>query len=139
WARPASSGYSAPASTATAPGSAPGRRDQPAPEPGPGTRQGARSRRRRGVGGGIVAVLMIMWLLVGLLLGLLGGQYRPGVPSSAPEPDSPPPATDTAGVALTEASVADIADQVLPSTVFIQVRAGGEGFTGSGFVFNQEG
>src|SRR5699024_10623113 len=97
------------------------------------------SRRRRGVAGGIVAVLMIMSLLVGLLLGLLGGQYLPGVPSSTPEPDSPPPATDTEGVALTEASVADIADQVLPSTVFIQVRAGGEGFTGSGFVFNQEG
>ncbi|HLS26201.1 MAG TPA: trypsin-like peptidase domain-containing protein [Beutenbergiaceae bacterium] len=84
---------------------------------------------------------MILSLLVGGLLGLLAGQYLPPVPDAdaGAEPQGPAPAAAGSGPALNDASVAEIADAVLPSTVFIQVRAGGEGFTGSGFVFDDEG
>ncbi|MGC0143551.1 trypsin-like peptidase domain-containing protein [Pseudactinotalea sp. Z1732] len=148
-----------PAPEATRPGTNPEQRVGGPPQPGGGPAEqsaplasypGPRAthaadpgRRRRGVAGGIVAVLMIMALLVGLLLGLLGAQYLPAVPTGSSAPGSTPsdPATGqgTSAPALTDASVADIADAVLPSTVFIQVRANGEGFTGSGFVFNDQG
>lgn len=108
------------------------------PGPSPAT-QGPTRPRRRGIAGGIVAVLMILSLLIGALLGLLGSQYLPPVTSGNSTSPTPPQPAQTGGVALTEASVADIAEYVLPSTVFIQVRAGGEGFTGSGFVFNDQG
>ncbi len=110
----------------------------------PGTDDRSRRRVTRGVAGGIVAVLMILSLVVGLLIGLFGGQYLPAVPGgddqgsgngSSADPDSAPPG----GGLLTDASVSDIAEAVLPSTVFIQVQVDGEGFSGSGFVFNDEG
>lgn len=100
-----------------------------------------RSRRRPGVAGGIVAVLMILSLVIGTLLGLLGSQYLPATGSDDAEGDGTSGEDDggTETVPITDISVSDIAEDVLPSTVFIQVSAGGEGFTGSGFVFNDEG
>ncbi|UFU03935.1 trypsin-like peptidase domain-containing protein [Ruania suaedae] len=95
-------------------------------------------RRRRGVPGGLVALLMLLSLLVGLIAGAVGGSRLldpPDVSLPAPSPGAPaPPDQD-----LAEGSVAGIAADVLPSTVYIRTRTGGAGGSGSGFVLREDG
>ncbi|WP_235020197.1 S1C family serine protease [Ruania rhizosphaerae] len=95
------------------------------------------ARRRRGVPGGMVALLMLLSLLIGLIAGAIGGARLMTTPdASLPDPagSSAPPDRE-----LTEGSVAAIAADVLPSTVYIRTRTGGAGGSGSGFVLREDG
>ncbi|SED69711.1 S1C family serine protease [Ruania alba] len=87
----------------------------------------------------MVVLLMVLSLLVGLIAGAIGGvqlfdepQSRP-LPTAAPTSDRPSPAD------LDESSVAGIAADVLPSTVYIRTSGAGQGGSGSGFVLREDG
>lgn len=81
---------------------------------------------------------MIVALLVGTILGLYGARWLPGADPEA-EADPRPTPTRASGGTTIASPISDIAEQVLPSTVFIEVRVSGEGFTGSGFIWHEDG
>ncbi|HLS16092.1 MAG TPA: trypsin-like peptidase domain-containing protein [Beutenbergiaceae bacterium] len=90
----------------------------------------------------MVALLMLLSLLLGTLLGMVGSRWlfdtdQAAAPDPAPTP-TPAPTLDGDG-GEGGPDVAAIAEQVLPSTVSIEVRSGSQGFSGSGFVWHEEG
>src|SRR5690625_3844760 len=116
---------------------------QPPPGPAGPTQQSRTPRpRRNGLGAGVVALLMLLSLLLGTLLGMVGSRWlfdtdQAAAPDPAPTP-TPAPTLDGDG-GEGGPDVAAIAEQVLPSTVSIEVRSGSQGFSGSGFVWHEEG
>lgn len=98
--------------------------------------------RRRGVSSGVVVLLMLVSLLVGALLGVFGARLlEPGAADPASLPTSTTDVSNggSAGAELSATSVAGIAERVLPSTVYIDVRTGTSASTGSGFVLREDG
>ncbi len=90
----------------------------------------------------VAVPLMAVCLLAGLLLGLLVAPPLLGDDGAAPElpPSRVTPGTGgSAGGDLGEESVAAIAADVLPSTVYIEVAAGQQSGSGSGFVLREDG
>ena len=89
----------------------------------------------------VAVPLMALFLVLGLLLGLLLappllGESRGGeLPSSQVSPGT----GGSAGGDLEDGSVAAIAADVLPSTVYIEVVNVAQGSTGSGFVLREDG
>lgn len=98
--------------------------------------------RRRGVSAGVVVLLMLVSLLVGALLGLVGSRWllpeaeetSTGLPTPEPDQDRDVD-VDTAG----NTWISEIAAVALPSTVYIEVRAGETAVSGSGFVVREDG
>ncbi|WP_235939667.1 S1C family serine protease [Occultella kanbiaonis] len=111
--------------------------------PPPGTDTAARPRpRRRGVPAGVVALLMALCLLLGVLGGIVGGRVLfpdRAAGSGMPTSDVTTGSGGSAGGDMNPDSVAGIAARVLPSTVYIEVRTGAGGSTGSGFVLREDG
>lgn len=109
---------------------------QPSPPPDPRTRTG---RRRSGVPAGVVVLLMLVSLLIGALAGLLGGRWV--LPESTSTPSGLPTLGDRGAGAdpVGDTWISQIAAAVLPSTVYIEVRIGTEGVSGSGFVVREDG
>ncbi|TDE97683.1 PDZ domain-containing protein [Occultella glacieicola] len=98
--------------------------------------------RRRGVPAAVVALLMALCLLLGVLGGIVGGRVLLQDGSRGSEIPTSDVATGSGGSAggdLNPDSVAGIAARVLPSTVYIEVRTGAGGSTGSGFVLREDG
>ena len=89
----------------------------------------------------VAVPLMAVCLLVGLLLGVLLAPPLLGADSSAELPTSQvsPGPGGSAGADLSEESVAAIAADVLPSTVYIEVAAGQQSGSGSGLVLREDG
>lgn len=96
------------------------------------------ARRRSGVPAGVVVLLVLVGLLVGAIAGLLGARWvlptsqgatPTGLPTADPRPVDP----------VGDTWISDIAAATLPSTVYIEVRVGTEGVTGSGFVVREDG
>jgi putative serine protease PepD len=98
--------------------------------------------RRRGVPAGVVALLMALCLLLGVIGGALGGRVLfpdRSTGSGMPTSDVTTGSGGSAGGDMNPDSVAGIAARVLPSTVYIEVRTGAGGSTGSGFVLREDG
>lgn len=85
----------------------------------------------------LMAVCLLLGLLLGVLLGppLLGERGAAELPSSQVSPGT----GGSAGGDLDDGSVAAIAADVLPSTVYIEVVNVAQGSTGSGFVLREDG
>lgn len=85
----------------------------------------------------LMAVFLLLGLLLGVLLGppLLGERGAAELPSSQVSPGT----GGSAGGDLDDGSVAAIAADVLPSTVYIEVVNVAQGSTGSGFVLREDG
>ncbi|SNU00331.1 putative serine protease PepD [Ruaniaceae bacterium KH17] len=95
--------------------------------------------RRQGMGKPVVALIALLALLSGFLLGSAFGPsiFAPGVTSSVAPDGGTGPATPPTVV---EASpISDVAEAVLPSTVFIQARSGSSSATGTGMVLRADG
>lgn len=94
-------------------------------------------RRRSGVPAGVVVLLMLVSLLIGALAGLLGGRWvlPESTPSGLPTVEDRDARADPVG----DTWISQIAAAVLPSTVYIEVRIGTEGVSGSGFVVREDG
>ncbi|WP_324649716.1 trypsin-like peptidase domain-containing protein [Georgenia sp. H159] len=109
----------------------------PAGYPPPPEDRAVRDRRtrRRTVGLGVVVLLVLVSLLGGVVLGALGARALwPTTTSGA----LPAPANPASTVRAPD-SVAGIAAAALDSTVFIEVRGGGSGSSGSGMVLREDG
>lgn len=89
----------------------------------------------------VAVPLMAVFLLLGLLLGVLLGPPPLGERGAAELPSSQvsPGTGGSAGGDLDDGSVAAIAADVLPSTVYIEVVNVAQGSTGSGFVLREDG
>ena len=132
WATPTLAPLTVPVSQPAEPASGPGSPTWPAPT----------VRKRRGVSGVVVALLMLVSLLLGALLGVFGARYvqpRGDAASGLPTSGVATSGAGSAGGDLSASSIAGIAQRVLPSTVYIEVRTGSGGSTGSGFVLREDG
>ncbi len=94
--------------------------------------------RRRGVGTAVVVLVALVSLLVGVIAGLFGSRWLPsqgadggaGLPTSGETGGGSPAGDDW---------VTAVAATALASTVFIEVEAGGQAVSGSGFVVREDG
>lgn len=119
-----------------------GTRPGSAPYLGGVAQQGAPPRREpRRILLAVAVPLMAVFLLLGLVVGLLVGPSLLGDDGAAELPSSrvSPGTGGSAGGDLDDGSVAAIAADVLPSTVYIEVAAGQQSGTGSGFVLREDG
>ncbi|UFU05582.1 S1C family serine protease [Ruania halotolerans] len=89
--------------------------------------------------GGVVALLMLLSLLVGLIAGAIGGMQLIDEPAPSSLPSAPAGNPSASPGDLSDGSVAGIAADVLPSTVYIRTGGGGVGGSGSGFVLREDG
>ncbi len=113
----------------------PGRQEAP-----PSYRNTPERRPRRQILLAVAVPLMAVSLLVGLLLGVLVGPPLLGERSAElPSSQVSPGTGGSAGGDLEDGSVAAIAANVLPSTVYIEVVNVAQGSTGSGFVLREDG
>ena len=122
--------------TAPPPQVSPPRQEEP-----PSYRSATVRRPRRQILLAVAVPLMVVSLLLGLLLGVLAGPPLLGERSGAELPSSQvsPGTGGSAGGDLQDGSVAAIAANVLPSTVYIEVVNVAQGSTGSGFVLREDG
>ncbi|WP_249375658.1 S1C family serine protease, partial [Streptomyces sp. I05A-00742] len=98
---------------------------------------GAPEPPRRKRGGGLVAAVMVAALVAGAAGGGIGYWAANRSDTSSTTVSS---AGDPKIASRTPGSVADIADKALPSVVTIEAQgSGGEGGTGTGFVYDTEG
>lgn len=98
------------------------------------------TRRRTGVPVGIVVLLMLVSLLGGALAGLVGHRWLFPVESGDGAMGLPTADQNGAGSSpVGDTWISDIAAIALPSTVYIEVRAGDESVSGSGFVVREDG
>ncbi|MGC5615639.1 trypsin-like peptidase domain-containing protein [Georgenia sp. Z1491] len=101
--------------------------------------------RRTGVAVPIVALLTVVALLAGLVLGAVGGRwlFPEGSTDAADEEgetsDSAESESGAVGVDRPDASVAQISDIALASTVYIEARSGQVGGTGTGMIYSEDG
>ncbi|WP_245542918.1 S1C family serine protease [Ruania albidiflava] len=117
----------------THPGSTP-------PVPGPAGQVHQTGREPRRILLAVAVPLMVVCLLAGLLLGVLGSPLLTTDRSAELPPTQVSPGPGgSAGADLDEDSVAAIAADVLPSTVYIEVAAGQQSGSGSGFVLREDG
>ncbi len=118
----------------------PGPRAWPAGVPGPAPATG----RRSGVPGWVWPVVAVVALVTGLVGGAVGGllvspDRQPAASSTEP---IPLPRSSPGPLPAGNASIAAVADKVLPSTVQVLARGGAGtvgGGTGSGFVVDRRG
>ncbi|MGC5629416.1 trypsin-like peptidase domain-containing protein [Georgenia sp. Z1344] len=107
---------------------------------------GSGRSQRRGVAVPVVALITAVALLAGLVLGALGGRWLLWDESSAvigeddsEESDPPESASGAVGVDRPDASVAQISDIALASTVYIEARNGQVGGSGTGMIYSEDG
>ncbi|RPF27648.1 trypsin-like peptidase domain-containing protein [Georgenia muralis] len=94
-------------------------------------------RQRRGVARGVVVLLVLLALVTGMLLGALGARSFLDVGTAGASATLP--VSSGAGADRAPESVAGIAEQVLPSTVYIEAQGGGQASSGTGMVLREDG
>lgn len=94
-------------------------------------------RQRRGVARGVVVLLVLLALVTGMLLGALGARSFFDVGTAGASATLP--VSSGAGADRAPESVAGIAEQVLPSTVYIEAQGGGQASSGTGMVLREDG
>ncbi|WP_341360404.1 trypsin-like peptidase domain-containing protein [Georgenia sp. M64] len=94
-------------------------------------------RQRRGVARGVVVLLVLLALVTGMLLGALGARSFFDVGTTGASATLP--VSSGAGADRAPESVAGIAEQVLPSTVYIEAQGGGQASSGTGMVLREDG
>jgi putative serine protease PepD len=123
--------------TAAAPSSSAGPVDHVVPATEPRSAQ-----RRTGVAAGVVVLLMVVSLLLGALLGVFGARWLlpDATPTGLPTADADgDPVRDVELDPVGNTWISEIAALALPSTVYIEVRAGEDSVSGSGFVVREDG
>ena len=103
------------------------------------------SRKRSGVAVPVVVLLSVVALLLGLVLGAVGGRwvFPEGDDSADGEQETGSAAGESAsgavGVDRPDASVAQISDRALASTVYIEAQSGNVGGSGTGMIYSEDG